>query len=222
VPLDRRSTSLAENPRVFDAVQRLVGQSIVYRRIARVLAPAPGETVLDVGAGTGNLARILPAEIDYWALDNDPAKLHRLAQKVPRARALQCTALDIEMPDAAVDWTVCVAVAHHLDDRQLPLLVAELARVTRQRLIFLDPLAATGPGTAALLWRYDRGSHPRSERTLLDRLSRCFEFEHVERFRVFHRYVLCSARPIGAHSADHSSYEHRDRPARAAGDPRRR
>jgi SAM-dependent methyltransferase len=186
---------LADNPRVYDAIQVLAGRHIAYRRLRRAIAPASGRTVLDVGAGTGNLASVLPPGADYLALDNDPVKLRRLSAKVPHARCMEGSALDIGLPDEAVDWTVCVAVAHHLDDGELPRLFAELARVTVHRLVFLDPLWTSKRGIAKLLWQYDRGSYPRSADTLLSALGRHFDVEQVEHFRVFHEYVLCSAKP---------------------------
>ncbi|MFZ2113854.1 MAG: class I SAM-dependent methyltransferase [Solirubrobacteraceae bacterium] len=201
--VDRRSAifagvcvSFAENPFVYDAAQALSGRRIAHRRLGQELASAGGETVLDVGAGTGSLARVLRPDAFYWALDNDPVKLRRLSAKVPDARLLECSALDIELPDKAVDWTVCVAVAHHMNDEELSVMFSELARVTRRRLVFLDPLASSGPGIASLLWRYDRGSYPRSAETLLAELGRRFEIDRVDRFRVFHRYVLCGGRPL--------------------------
>jgi SAM-dependent methyltransferase len=187
---------LADNPRAYDVIQVLAGQHLSYRRLRQALAPARDQKVLDVGAGTGNLARLMPTGAIYWALDNDPAKLRRLSAKVPRAHRLEGSALDIALPDRAMDWTVCVAVAHHLDDEELPRLFAELARVTRHRLIFLDPLSTSRRSIAKLLWRYDRGSHPRSADTLLSALGRHFDIEQVDCFRVLHEYVLCSGRPV--------------------------
>jgi SAM-dependent methyltransferase len=189
------NVALLDDPRLYDAIQVLAGRHFAHRRLRRAIASAGDRTVLDVGAGTGSLARLLPPGAVYWALDNDPAKLRRLSVKVPYARCLEGSALEIDLPDEAVDWTVCVAVAHHLDDEELPRLFAELARVTRHRLVFLDPVWTSGRGIAKLLWRYDRGSHPRSAETLLSVLGRHFEVESVERFRVLHECVLCSGSP---------------------------
>jgi SAM-dependent methyltransferase len=187
--------SLLENPRIYDALQVLSGRDIVHRRLRRALLPARGQTVLDVGAGTGNLARVLPSDTTYWALDNDPLKLERLSAKVPHALCLQGSALAIDLEDRAADWTVCVAVSHHLDDGELPRLFAELARVTGERLVFLDAVARAGRGVSNLLWRYDRGSHPRSREALLAEMGRHFEVERAERVRVLHEYLLCTCRP---------------------------
>lgn len=187
---------LTDNPFVYDVVQVLAGRHIVDRHLSRAMADAGNEAVLDVGAGTGSLARLRPADAVYWALDNDPAKLRRLSVKVPYAHCLEGSALDIGLPDRAVDWTVCVAVTHHLNDEELPRLFAELARVTRRQLVFLDALWTATRGISRLLWRYDRGSYPRSADTLLSAMSTHLDVERVERFSVFHEYVLCSARPI--------------------------
>lgn len=186
---------MADDPRVYDAIQFLAGRHVIDRRVRRILAHAAGATVLDVGAGTGTIAGLLPAGAEYWALDNDPAKLERLARKVPDARRLLRSAVDTGLEDAAADWTVCIDVAHHLDDEQLPRFVDELARVTRGRLVFVDPLWSQRPSLGRVLWRYDRGAHPRTRERLLSALQARFDVESVERFRAIHRYVLCVCRP---------------------------
>jgi SAM-dependent methyltransferase len=188
---------LPDNPLVYDLIQVFAGRHVSDRRLRRAIASAGDQTVLDIGAGTGSLAGLLPAGAIYWALDNDPAKLSRLSSKVPDAHCLLRSALDTGLSDRAVEWTVCAAVAHHLDDDELPRLFSELARVTRYRLVFLDALSTSKHNVARLLWRYDRGSHPRSAEALLSALGRYFEVERVEYFRVFHRYLLCSCRPTG-------------------------
>jgi SAM-dependent methyltransferase len=186
---------LFDDPRVYDVIQVLAGRHIAQRRLRAAVAGACGQTVLDVGAGTGNLARLLPPDATYWALDNDPTKLRRLQAKVPSARCLEGSALNIGLPDDAVDWTVCVAVAHHLNDEDLPRLFAELARVTRHRLVFLDPIWTSRRGITKLLWRYDRGSYPRTADALLAAFAIGFEIEWVKHFRALHEYVLCAGAP---------------------------
>ncbi len=189
------SMSLLDSPRAYDAIQVLAGRHLLHRRVRSAVAAAGDQTVLDVGAGTGSLARLLPPGAVYWALDNDPAKLQRLSAKVPGSHCFEGSALDIDLPEGAADWTVCIAVAHHLDHDELPRLFAELARVTRHRLVFLDPLWTSRRGVAKLLWRYDRGSYPRSADTLLLALHRHFDIDSVECFHVLHDYLLCSCRP---------------------------
>ncbi len=95
-----------------------------------------GATVLDLGAGTGKLTRVL---VDRYArviavepLDNMRAILERV---VPEAEALAGSAEAIPLPDASVD-AVFVAQAFHwfaTDDA-----VAEIARVLRPGGVFAD------------------------------------------------------------------------------------
>jgi hypothetical protein len=87
-----------------------------------------------------------------------------------------------------------IAVSHHLSDDQLTQYVNEVARVTADRFVFLDAVVAEHP-VSRLLWRYDRGAWPRSEQTLVAALSVGLELERVERFRVWHEYLLVVGRP---------------------------
>lgn len=183
------------NARLYDLVQLLAGRFVTTRRLKAQLAATRGQVVLDLGAGTGSLAALLPAGATYWGLDNDALKVERLAAKVPDARVMQRSALDTGLDDDAADVTVCVDVTHHLEERELPQLVAEMARVTRERLVFVDALRARRFAIGRLLWRIDRGSHPRTSEALLAALGEHFELTKVERYRALHRYMLCVARP---------------------------
>jgi SAM-dependent methyltransferase len=183
------------NARLYDFVQTLAGRFVTARRLRMLLGATRGQIVLDLGAGTGSLATLLPAGATYWGLDNDALKVERLAAKVPEARVLQRSALDTGLDDDAADVTVCVDVTHHLEERELPRLVAEMARVTRERLVFVDALRARRFAIGRLLWRIDRGSHPRTAEALLAALGERFELTKVERYRFWHHYMLCVARP---------------------------
>src|SRR5207248_3958899 len=62
-------------PAVYDVVQRLAGREAVYRRLRAALAGLRGMSILDVGAGTGALARVIPKSAHYIWLDSDVRKL---------------------------------------------------------------------------------------------------------------------------------------------------
>jgi hypothetical protein len=85
-------------------------------------------------------------------------------------------------------------MTHHIADKDMSSFLAEVERVTRKKVLFLDPLAWNSR-LSRLLWRYDRGSFPRSIQTLYAALYKCFEIEHLECFSVYHHYILCVARP---------------------------
>ncbi len=119
--------SVLDDPRLYNAVQIIGGWKFVTaRRLRSVLAGASGQ-VLDVGAGTGNVAALLPPDTTYVAVDNDPVRVRPV-----------------------------------IDD---------------------------------ILWRVDRGCHPRPETTLLAALRTHFIVDRVERLRPLHESLLCLARP---------------------------
>jgi SAM-dependent methyltransferase len=86
-------------------------------------------SVVELGAGTGKLTRVL-VELghDVHATDPDPAMLQILEQQLPGVPTAQASAEDIPLPDASVDAVIAAQAFHWFDlDRALP----EAARVLR-------------------------------------------------------------------------------------------
>ena len=95
----------------------------------RWLAGSEPRDVVDLGAGTGKLTRILAAlGHRVTAVEPSPEMLDRLRDAVPGVRAEQGTAESIPLPDASAD-VVTVAQAFHWFDQ--PVALREIARVLR-------------------------------------------------------------------------------------------
>jgi ubiquinone/menaquinone biosynthesis C-methylase UbiE len=97
-------------------------------------------TVLELGAGTGKLTRVL-AQLghDVHATDPDPAMLQVLEREVPGVRTAEASAEEIPLGDASVDAVIAAQAFHWFDlDRALP----EMARVLRPG------------GRVCLVWNY--------------------------------------------------------------------
>jgi SAM-dependent methyltransferase len=189
--LGRVFGSVASKPIVYDAVQRAAGARSIYRRIRPILRGAAGALVLDVGGGTGNLEAALPASARYLWLDSDPKKLRGFQAK-SRAPAVLGDATSIPLRSGSVDWAACLGVSHHLGDEELGRMIDELRRVVRNRLFFLDAVL-TATWTDKLLWRYDRGGHPRTADALRTAIGRRFRIVTDEEFHVLHGYLLVTA-----------------------------
>jgi SAM-dependent methyltransferase len=188
---------VAENPRVYECVQRLAGVRWVNQRVQRSLARITtdgGYSFLDLGGGTGKSEQLVPPGVTYLYLDIDLRRI-AIGRKHGHSRGMVGDATRVPIRDGAVDVVLCKFVAHHLTDEQVEDLLAECARILRPggALIFLDPVWAPSRMLGRMLWRIDRGSHPRTESKIVDALARWVELESVERFAVFHRYVLCVA-----------------------------
>jgi len=107
----------------YDVFTRLVGVRALYARTVEVAGVAPGEAVVDVGCGTGNLSlTVLAARPDarVTGLDPDDAALRRAARKARRRRVgltlVQGYADQIPAEDASLDHVVSSMALHHVDD----------------------------------------------------------------------------------------------------------
>jgi SAM-dependent methyltransferase len=183
----RAAAAIASIPLVYDVVQRLPGAAESARRLRRVLGEARG-VVLDAGGGTGTLEAALPPAAEYLWLDPDPRKLAGFRAR-SSSPAILGDATNIPLQDGSVDWVVTVAVSHHLDDDAFGRTLDELRRVVRERVVFFDAVASPRR-VSRLLWRYDRGRHPRPPDVLKRELAKRFELESVEEFTALHRYLL--------------------------------
>jgi len=106
--------------------------------LARRVDLRDGRTVVDVGAGTGKLTRLLvPTGARVIAVEPLPAMLEKLVEAVPGAVATLGTAEELPLPDASADVITVAQAMHWFDqDRALP----EFHRVLR------------AGGAVALVW----------------------------------------------------------------------
>jgi SAM-dependent methyltransferase len=109
-------------------------------------------TVLDLGAGTGKLTRLLvPAFGRVVAVEPAQAMRRLLVTLCPEAEALAGTGDEIPLPDASVDAVFAAEAFHWFDDKRA---LAEIARVLRPDgplvLMWNLPAAPTEPSIRAV------------------------------------------------------------------------
>ncbi len=184
-------------PKVYDLFQSLVGPPAFLHRLIPLLADTGGQLVCEVGAGTGNLRAALPASARYLGIDNDPEKIGALVRKWPADFAVLGDGAALCLKDKSVDCLLCVDMSHHLTDEQLACLFPELARVTRRKLIFVDAIKHDRL-VPKLLWRYDRGSNPRTQEELSAAIETAFHIERTVRFSRGYEFFICQATPKDA------------------------
>ncbi len=154
--------------------------------------------VLDLGGGTGAVADYWPSTTQYICLDIDPLKLEGFRRRNPTGVALLADAIRVPIASASLDAVLCTAVSHHLPDALLPQMLREAARVLKPdgNFLFLDAVWNPRRPIGRLIWRYDRGSHPRTAATLQSHISSHLRITHWEQFSIHHEYVLCVATPL--------------------------
>ncbi len=104
-------------------LNNLTGTPQYLSWLARVLRPYIGDTVLELGAGIGNItARLMSRKLLYVATEKDPLYLHALGNRFLRTPNVSVLKLDPERPqdyqDAGgpFDTVLCVNVLEYVDD----------------------------------------------------------------------------------------------------------
>jgi len=108
---------------LYDIFTRLVGGRALQERAVELAGIVPGQAVVDVGCGTGNLSfAVLAAHPDarVTGLDPDQDALRRAARKALR-RGVSLTLVQgyadrIPAEDASLDHIISSLALHHLDD----------------------------------------------------------------------------------------------------------
>jgi len=109
-----------------------------------IVMQARGDTVLDVGAGTGSLAEFLMAHgFDVTAVENAQAGVEFIREKDEDIEVYQGNITNLQFKDDSYDTAVSQHVLEHVDaDAQA---LSELHRVAREKVVCLVPGRGT-PG----------------------------------------------------------------------------
>lgn len=125
------------NPADYDAWYdtprgRWIGD-IEYALAARLLAPQAGDSLLDVGCGTGWFTRLAAAHgLVATGLDRDPRSLeYAHAHGDPGLSWVEGDARDLPFPDTGFDHVLSIAALCFIDEERRA--VAEIVRVARRR-----------------------------------------------------------------------------------------
>lgn len=104
-------------------LNNLTGTPQYLSWITQLLRPYLGDTVLEVGAGIGNLSgRLMGKKLRYIAAEKDPLYLHSLHNRFLRTPNVEVQTIDPDSPDhfapfaASVETALCVNVLEYSDD----------------------------------------------------------------------------------------------------------
>src|SRR5712692_15440 len=104
-------------------LNNLTGTPQYLSWLARVVRPYLGDTVLELGAGIGNLSgRLMSRRLLYVAAEKDPLHLHALRNRflrTPNVRVRQIdpeVAADFDGRDGSFDTVLCLNVLEYVED----------------------------------------------------------------------------------------------------------
>jgi SAM-dependent methyltransferase len=110
--------------RVFDSAKL---QAALVNEVAEV---KPGERVLDVGCGTGELLERIPSGVQYTGFDLSAAYIEYARQRYAGRGEFSCQDIHDAPIEEQYDLVFAVCVLHHLDDHE----TVELFRKTAAQL----------------------------------------------------------------------------------------
>jgi len=154
-------------PAVYDLFQWIVGAYHAREVfVQECLRPWAGARILDVGCGTGEIIKTLPA-VEYWGYDPNPAYVRAAQLRFPSARFVCADRLDKSgLQRGRYDAVMAVNVLHHLEDHLAASIPEQASRLLRPGGAFcsLDPCFVPGQHPfARWMIEHDRGRSVRTE-----------------------------------------------------------
>ncbi len=139
--IDMKTSAVIRQAVAYDVLTWLLTLGRERRFRERLIAPVrlqPGESVLDVGCGTGTLALVAKRQVGNGAvagIDASPEMIQRARHKAGRA-SLQlkfevASADALPFPDGSFDVVLCTVTLHHLRRSMRSAAVAEMRRVLK-------------------------------------------------------------------------------------------
>jgi ubiquinone/menaquinone biosynthesis C-methylase UbiE len=150
---------------LYDLVHRFYRLGRMHREMIRLADPRPGQRVLDVGCGTGNLLLALGRDrigVELTGLDPDPRALAIAGRKAGRAGVAvdwrRGFGEELPFADGSLDRVFSSMMLHHLDPPAKDELLTAVRRVLRPdgALVLADMDGHTG--------QHGRANRPMSER----------------------------------------------------------
>lgn len=93
----------------------LLSLAVKRRRIRQAVARlAPGDRVLDLGSGLGEIVESLPPGVAYLGVERDPYMVDRCRDRFPGMKFLRADFLEEPLPAGPWDAVLLLAVLEHL------------------------------------------------------------------------------------------------------------
>lgn len=171
-------------PKAYTLFQRLVRGKGELVYITTHVRPIPGQRVLDVGCGTGDILRLMPP-VDYLGIDSNASYIEAARKRYGAIGTFACTDLTDQNIEqfGKFDIVLATGILHHLDDDDA-LRLFQLANKTlkaEKRLVSFDGCYVENQSfLARKVLSRDRGKFVRTGKEYVNLASQVFA--NVESF----------------------------------------
>jgi ubiquinone/menaquinone biosynthesis C-methylase UbiE len=154
------------NPRLYELFMRALGSHSSRRHfVEEHLRPAPGDRILDLGCGPGDMVEFLP-DVQYVGVDLNPGYIEAAQRRFGDRGEFRCAdAREADFPARSFEIVSVVALLHHLDDEGVRSVFRLASRVLTEsgHMVTLDNALLEGQSRIArwLIMR-DRGTSIRT------------------------------------------------------------
>ncbi len=198
-PMRHDVRSILSIPAMYSLLQNLVAGSSAYAGFVReYVRPKPGDRILDIGCGPGDILSYLD-DVEYIGFDENPKYIESARTRFGDRATFYSSRVNTEtlQQKAYFDIVLAVAILHHLDDVEA-LRLCELAREALKpggRFISLDACYIQGQSPLAHFFiSMDRGQHVRTQEKYLEIASKVFSKIQVsirhDRLRIPYTHII--------------------------------
>lgn len=163
--------------------------------VERLLAPQPGERLLEVGASAGyRIEEYAGRGVKLWGIDADNEAIRAGKESGVSVDLIEGNAEDLPYPDGFFDKALCIHLLEHLNDPAKA--IAQMARVLKSdgRAVVVVPCERIRGDTAFAGWLRFKNLHLHrfSPPSISALLSRHFKIETA----LFHTFIPGQFKPM--------------------------
>ncbi len=115
----------------YDGLMKIAGHQKTIKKAVEQVRIKPDDVICDIGAGTGQLSRLLPAENKLIMVDSSARMLKKARKKARNqaAKIVNSRAQNLSLEDSSCDLVFCIDALHHFERTGSAL--AEMKRIVR-------------------------------------------------------------------------------------------